>query len=173
VLTCFFAWPRQALPSTHKPAARQATQDEAPTSANGSFADHHRVVHHDAGRESTTTAVGSGVTKQTRASGHQHAMEWYDEEDYDVVVVGAGHAGCEAALAAAHSGCKTLLLTLNLDRIAWQVTGCLAATLSSLLHDYGPTSAWSWTVLILNYPMLTVAGRSHAIPLSEVLPRAS
>lgn len=37
---------------------------------------------------------------------------------YDLVVVGAGHAGCEAALAAARLGCKTLLLTLNLDTIA-------------------------------------------------------
>ena len=37
-----------------------------------------------------------------------------------MVVVGAGHAGCEAALAAARLGAKTLLLTLNLDRIAWQ-----------------------------------------------------
>jgi choline dehydrogenase-like flavoprotein len=37
-----------------------------------------------------------------------------------VVVVGAGHAGCEAALAAARMGCSTLLLTLSLDRIAWQ-----------------------------------------------------
>jgi tRNA uridine 5-carboxymethylaminomethyl modification enzyme len=39
-------------------------------------------------------------------------------ENYDVVVVGAGHAGCEAALAAARMGCRALLLTLNLDAVA-------------------------------------------------------
>ncbi len=37
---------------------------------------------------------------------------------YDVVVIGAGHAGCEAALAAARMGCRTLLITMNLDLIA-------------------------------------------------------
>ncbi|MFH1481215.1 MAG: tRNA uridine-5-carboxymethylaminomethyl(34) synthesis enzyme MnmG [Pseudomonadota bacterium] len=44
-------------------------------------------------------------------------MPTYDK-GYDVIVVGAGHAGCEAALAAARMGHPTLLLTINLDHIA-------------------------------------------------------
>jgi tRNA uridine 5-carboxymethylaminomethyl modification enzyme len=44
-------------------------------------------------------------------------MITYDK-NYDVIVAGAGHAGCEAALAAARMGCRTLLLSINLDAVA-------------------------------------------------------
>lgn len=43
---------------------------------------------------------------------------WTYPEEFDVIVVGAGHSGCEAAHAAAKMGAKTLLLTMNLDTIA-------------------------------------------------------
>jgi tRNA uridine 5-carboxymethylaminomethyl modification enzyme len=44
-------------------------------------------------------------------------MSVYADSQYDVVVVGAGHAGCEAALAAARLGCKTAVLVINVDTI--------------------------------------------------------
>ncbi|AIQ15243.1 tRNA uridine-5-carboxymethylaminomethyl(34) synthesis enzyme MnmG [Paenibacillus durus] len=43
----------------------------------------------------------------------------YEGGSYDVIVIGAGHAGCEAALAAARMGCTTLMVTINLDMIAF------------------------------------------------------
>jgi tRNA uridine 5-carboxymethylaminomethyl modification enzyme len=45
-------------------------------------------------------------------------MEKFNAGSYDVVVIGAGHAGCEAALASARLGSKTLLLSINLDSVA-------------------------------------------------------
>jgi len=46
------------------------------------------------------------------------------EKAYDVIVIGAGHAGCEAALSSARMGCETLLLTINLDSIALMPCNC-------------------------------------------------
>lgn len=48
----------------------------------------------------------------------KYSVEFQDE--FDIIVIGAGHSGCESALAAARLGCRTLILTLNLDKIAWQ-----------------------------------------------------
>ncbi len=43
---------------------------------------------------------------------------WENKDTYDVVVIGAGHAGCEAALACARLGCKTIVFTVSVDSIA-------------------------------------------------------
>jgi tRNA uridine 5-carboxymethylaminomethyl modification enzyme len=48
----------------------------------------------------------------------EDTMSYFYPKDYDVIVIGAGHAGCEAALASARMGMRTLIFTLNLDTIA-------------------------------------------------------
>ena len=54
------------------------------------------------------------------------------EECYDVIVVGAGHAGCEAALAAARLGCETIIFTVSMNSVALMPCnpniGCLLYT---------------------------------------------
>ena len=52
-------------------------------------------------------------------------------QEYDVIVIGAGHAGIEAGLASARRGAKTLMLTINLDNIAFMP--CNPSVLS-LIH---------------------------------------
>lgn len=55
----------------------------------------------------------------SRAFKMENMANLFTEGQFDVVVVGAGHAGCEAALACARTGLKTAMLTLNLDSIAF------------------------------------------------------
>ncbi|WP_309090557.1 tRNA uridine-5-carboxymethylaminomethyl(34) synthesis enzyme MnmG [Domibacillus sp.] len=46
-------------------------------------------------------------------------MNYYEAGEYEVIVIGAGHAGVEAGLASARTGAKTLMITINLDMIAY------------------------------------------------------
>ena len=58
-----------------------------------------------------------GISTASNSSGESFLL--ISPVTYDVIVIGGGHAGCEAALAAARSGCHTILLTHNLDTIGF------------------------------------------------------
>mmetsp|Transcript_42282 Transcript_42282/g.99273 ORF Transcript_42282/g.99273 Transcript_42282/m.99273 type:complete len:659 (-) Transcript_42282:1331-3307(-) len=63
---------------------------------------------------------------------------------FDVIVIGAGHAGCEAALSSCKSGASTLLLTLNLDKVGWQPCNPSIGgpAKSTLVHEIDALGGW-------------------------------
>lgn len=86
----------------------------------------------------------------------------WDPTYYDVIVVGAGHSGCEAALAASHRGSKTLLLTLSLDRIAWQPCNPAVGgpAKSTLVHEVDAMGGWIGRLADRTYLQRRVLNRS-------------
>ena len=110
----------------HSPAFASTTHRAAPYRSVGSFQRRRACVSaagdegDDVGAAPTSgqhrsTVPNDGATSRLPT---YHVHEPIDS--FDVIVVGAGHAGCEAALAACRRGARVLLLTLTLDKIAWQ-----------------------------------------------------
>jgi tRNA uridine 5-carboxymethylaminomethyl modification enzyme len=94
-------------------------------------------------------------------------MRLSDADDFDVIVIGGGHAGCEAALAAARLGARALLITLNLDSVAHMPCNCsvggpgkahLVSEIAALGGEMGRTIDSTFThIRILN------AGKGAAV----------
>ena len=68
-------------------------------------------------------------------------MDYFSMGEYDVIVVGAGHAGCEAGLACARMGQTCLMLSINLEAVAMMACNpSIGGIVFSLC--YGPMLAW-------------------------------
>jgi len=77
----------------------------------------------------------------------------FSNKKYDVIVVGGGHSGFEAAMASSKRGASTLLLTLNLDKIGWQPCNPSIGgpAKSTLVHEVDALGGWMGKVADRSY----------------------
>jgi tRNA uridine 5-carboxymethylaminomethyl modification enzyme len=91
-------------------------------------------------------------------------------QEYDIIIVGAGHAGCEAAVAAAKMGSKVLLVTMNMQTIAQMSCNPAMGGVAKgqILREIDAMGGYSGIVsdkTMIQFRMLNLSkGRSHVEP---------